>query len=287
MQREGKGENGGLPETITHNLRGSSKDWVRQFYQNESFRQGNNSSIKLYHEIISFSNRDTGKITNEILRDITQKYISLRGETGMFVAAFHTSGRDHQHIHLAVSGLHYKTGQAMRLSKADLLHLRQELQRYQIEKYPQLGHSLPEHGKGLRYKANPEWQMENKKGSSIKSEIAKKVQTLFEQSSSRNEFYAKLEKEELFPYERGSRVGVCYGNTKYRLERLGIDDKQFQDLPVDISEREHALREIQALREERKSQEREIEEDIPDYSEEANDDSEIDRDTDEDLQPGL
>lgn len=262
MLKEGKGENGGKPELMTHNMRGSQqKEWVREFYENEAYRQRQRSNqVYLYHEIISFSNQDTAKISKEMLKDIAEKYISLRGDTGMYIASFHVEGKDHQHIHFCTSGLEYRTGVPLRLSRADLLNVKQELQRYQQERYPELSNSLPKHGRGVGNKSNPEWRAEQRNGTSIKRDIAKRVQSLFEQSKSQNDFYAMLQDEGLYNYERGGKVtGICYGDTKYRFNSLGIDMERLQDLPIEMSETDTAFKEIQSIREEVEAENRELE----------------------------
>ena len=72
------------------------------------------------HEIISFHKDDAKNITLDKLEDIARQYVRERNEKGMFVAVPHFD-KEHYHIHICASGIEYKTGKAMRLSKMDLV----------------------------------------------------------------------------------------------------------------------------------------------------------------------
>lgn len=62
---------------LQHNIKGKTiDDWVQAFEHNEQgriYKRSNN--VKMYHEILSFSNRDIQKITTKTLKDIAKKYI--------------------------------------------------------------------------------------------------------------------------------------------------------------------------------------------------------------------
>lgn len=113
LTKEGKGRDG-KPIVMTHNFKGSTKvKWVKEFMENESFRQHvRKDQIYIYHEIISLSSKENKEMINQkILEDLAEQYINLRGKEGMYIAAFHED-KEHCHIHFAVSGVKYRTGQA-------------------------------------------------------------------------------------------------------------------------------------------------------------------------------
>ena len=59
-------------DVVTHNLKGNSHTWAEQFKRNESFRKvERENSVRMTHEIISFSSLDKGKVTKAMLSDIS------------------------------------------------------------------------------------------------------------------------------------------------------------------------------------------------------------------------
>src|SRR4029077_20694415 len=103
-------------------------------------------SVKLFHEILSWHKDDAKHITLAKMEDMVRKYIQLRNPNGIYTAVPHFD-KDHCHVHICASGVGYKTGKSLRLSKADLQKLKVETQNYQIQKYPELTHSIVNHTK--------------------------------------------------------------------------------------------------------------------------------------------
>lgn len=133
---------------VSHNLKGNDiKEWVRQFQENETFRKCKRvNSVLLTHEIISFHKDDASNITLEKLEDIAHQYVKLRNDKGIFVAVPHFD-KEHYHIHLCVSGIEYRSGKSMRLSKNELKKVKKQIQEYQLSKYPELSKSIVTHDK--------------------------------------------------------------------------------------------------------------------------------------------
>ena len=148
----------GYSFAITHNLKGDSiESWVKQFKANEEYRQHKRAnSVILTHEIISFHKDDAKDISLDKLENMAREYILQRNPNGIYVAVPHFD-KEHYHIHVCASGIEYKTGKALRLAKADLQKLKQKVQQYQIEKYPELDKSIVRHGK----KASPSLPKKN------------------------------------------------------------------------------------------------------------------------------
>jgi len=245
-------------QIFTHNLRSNNSDikgLAKEFLMNESFRNFNRSDqIYLNHEIISFSALDSPKITPDILSDIMEKYVSLRGSNGVYLGAIHVD-KEHIHLHIAVSGLTYRTGKSFYLPKDKLIELKKELQDYQKEKYPELKHSLPKHGGRKEYLTDREWQANKKEGrNSIKEKITPIVQFAFEKAGTQKEFLDLLSKHNLHYYERnGVPTGLVVDETKIRFTRLGISKEQINKLPMDLTEDKKALKEIEKLRQEKEN----------------------------------
>ena len=133
---------------VSHNLKGNDiNEWVKQFKENENYRKlKRQNSVLATHEIISFHKDDASNITLEKLEDMARQYVSIRNGKGMFVAVPHFD-KEHYHIHICASGIEYKSGKAMRLSKMDLQKVKKKIQVYQTERYPELSKSLVNHGK--------------------------------------------------------------------------------------------------------------------------------------------
>lgn len=237
---------------IRHNMRARSiQGFVTAFKENEKHRRHvRNNSVKAYHHIISFSELDKNKIDEGMLKDITQKYISLRGENSLYVGAVHRD-KEHVHIHLVQSGTQYCTGLANRVSKQEFQHMKVKLQEYQKEHYPELANSMPNHKREkTRSKyMNTEKKQNAERGEEQKTALAAFLLTAFERAVSKEAFLDEVIKNGHEPYYRNGKLqGVKYeGEKKFRFTTLGI--RQVMDVVNQKIEKEQAeLKEIQQLR---------------------------------------
>src|ERR1700722_13148521 len=83
----------------TNNLRSNTTaGYTREFIENEAFRKHTRSDqIHLFHEIVSFgADENKELITPEMINDLAQEYMRLRGNTGVMLGAAH---RDKAHVH--------------------------------------------------------------------------------------------------------------------------------------------------------------------------------------------
>jgi hypothetical protein len=134
----------GSPLLIRHNIRGKRiEEIIAEFKANESRRIHKRSNQPIiHHTIISFNSLDSHCITDQMLMDIAKKYISYK-KNNLYIGAIHKDRR-HLHIHIACSATQL-SGLANRISKYEFEVLKVNLQEYQLEKYPNLIHSLPKH----------------------------------------------------------------------------------------------------------------------------------------------
>jgi len=211
-----------------HNLKGNRvEDWVKQFEENEAFRiHKRTGNTILTHEIISFNTEDSPYIDVEMMRDFTKKYIEYRGLRGMYIAVPHFD-TDNFHIHLCCSGVEYRTGKAMRLSHKEFQSLKIRMQEYQMQKYPQLQHSIVRHGRGKTHQKDREYQAQKRSGQASKrTRIKEKVRDISLRADSPDQFINLLENQDLKPYYRGRKLtGVISGKRKYRFKTLGVRDE--------------------------------------------------------------
>ncbi len=235
---------------ITHNLKGNGiEEWDRQFCQNESYRLNHRKdSIMATHEIISFSKADAKNISIEKMEDLSREYIRQRNPNGMYIAVPHFD-KEHYHIHLCVSGIEYRTGKGMRLGKKELRILKQKLQQYQIEKYPELSKSVVKHGVRPKEPAlsDGEYQYKMRTGRATNREqLAAMLDSCYKSATSKDDFFSRLNERGLATYIRGGKTyGVVHENKKYRFKGLGFTDKSIEDLDRAIKRSE----ELNKLRE--------------------------------------
>jgi hypothetical protein len=233
---------------VTHNIKGNSIDeWVEQFKTNEENRQHKRiNSILASHEIISFHRDDATNITLDKLEDIARQYLRERNINGMYVAVPHFD-KDHYHIHICASGIEYKTGSTMRLSKASLQRLKTNIQDYQRAKYPELSKSLVNHGNEKKAYAlsDKEYNYKLRTGRATDKEtIIGIMKTCYKKAVSKNEFYNLLKECGLTTYVRGGKVsGIVFNNKKFRIKRLGFTEERLQELDIYFN-RDKALSKI-------------------------------------------
>jgi len=220
---------------ITHNLKGDSIDeWTKQFKANEKYRQHKRAnSVILTHEILSW-HKDEKDISLGKLENMAREYIQKRNPNGMYVAVPHFD-KDHYHVHLCCSGIEYRTGKAMRLAKKDLQVLKQNVQQYQLDKYPELSKSVVNHGKQKKeyaLSAEKEYQYQQRTGRATdKEQVIGMLKTCYKKANSKEDFFDMLKVTGLKPYVRGGRIsGVIFSERKFRLKTLGFTENRIEEL---------------------------------------------------------
>src|ERR1700733_9647885 len=110
---------------ITHNVKGNSlKSWKDQFAENDTYRKRKRKdAVFVTHEVLSWHRDDAKDLTLEKMQAMTREYIKLRNPNGMYIAVPHFD-KDHYHVHICASGVEYRTGKALRLSKMQLLKMK-------------------------------------------------------------------------------------------------------------------------------------------------------------------
>ncbi|NVN95463.1 MAG: relaxase/mobilization nuclease domain-containing protein [Bacteroidetes bacterium] len=225
---------------VSHNLKGNDiNEWIKQYQDNEQYRRLKRvNSVLLTHEIISFHKDDATNISLEKLEDIARQYIRQRNINGMYVAVPHFD-KEHYHIHICASGIEYRTGKAMRLSKTELLSVKKEIQNYQIEKYPELSKSLVNHGNEKKEYAlsDKEYKYKERTGrASDKEQLIGMMKTCYKKADSKDDFYENLKACGLTTYIRGGKIsGIVFNDKKFRINRLGFTDERLEELNKSIN----------------------------------------------------
>lgn len=219
---------------ITHNLKGKKIDrLVPQFLENEKFRKRRRKdSVILTHEIISFHKEDSENIDIEKLEEIAREYIQQRNSKGLYVAVPHFD-KEHYHIHICASGVEYRYGNSLRMTKAGFQKLKKDIQNFQIERFPEISKSLVAHGrKGKSQQTEKEYQQKLRTGRATKKENVREIiETCLKTAKSKNELYTKLNESGLETYKRNGKItGVILDKMKFRLARLGFTNERLEDL---------------------------------------------------------
>ena len=244
------------PIVIRHNVRTRTIDkMAKEFDKNESYRLRKRiDNVKVYHTILSFSNKDKELITEKMIKDIARQYMKLREDKNLFVGTAHFD-KDHIHIHLVMSGTKYLTGESNRLSRAQFHQLKLSMDAYQRKKYPELIHSLPMHGRSKEKLAEKNIQVNRAGGRlSQKETLMKTLESVYAKSKSLDDFLAKLRSKGHEPYYRGKDKrlqGIKFeGDRKFRLTTIGYLEKVAQLSARQLKE-EKTLSELRDLRESR------------------------------------
>jgi hypothetical protein len=212
---------------LTHNLKGQGIDeWVKEINENETYRKHKRkNNIFLTQEIISFHRGDSKNITLKKMQNMAREYLRMRNPNGIYVAVPHFD-KNHWHIHIIAASLEFRTGKSLRMSRQELADLKKNIQTYQIQKYRELVKSVVRHGRKSRSRiTDKEYEYKARTGKQTKrEEVLALIKSCSLNTPSQEEFFARLQRVQATPYERGRQItGIIYDNKKYRFKRLGID----------------------------------------------------------------
>ena len=225
LDREGKSF------VILHNVRGKGiEEWVKQFKKNEEYRMHKRKNqIYLTQEIISFHNEE--HVSLEKMEDIATEYMRQRNPNGMYLAVPHFDKQ--YHIHICAAAIEYRTGKTLRMSKGQFQKLKQNIQQYQLEKYPELSKSIVRHGsKNLLALSDKEFQLKLRTGRETnKEKLIGILKTCYKKANSKESFFELAHDCGLEIYSRGGRIsGVHFANKKFRFKRIGFTEERLNEL---------------------------------------------------------
>lgn len=208
----------------------------QQFLSNEELRLNRRkNNVMLYMDILSFHPEDAQRLNNEKLYQITLKYLSLRAPKSIAVATVHRNEKDHTHIHVCFSGVEYKTGKSIRISKEDFKQkVKLPMEKFQQEVFPELTLSKIRHEKSAslkkEQKKESEKLLEANGGLSEKQQILKILEAIFKTANSEQDFYEKLESKGIKLYTRNGKITGIQGKRKFRFKVLGYTSEILQSL---------------------------------------------------------
>lgn len=228
-------------QAILHNLR-SAFDYLPQieaeFLENaRHIRNQPKNGVVLYHEVLAIAEADREMVTEEMLIDLAREYLRRRAPNALAYAKaqFDTAS---PHVHILISGNLIESKRKLRLERNDFERVKREMEIYQIEKYPQLEHSVVyrkqqhkahdrpaltqgEHERIRRLKDQAS------KPPTLKEEARERLKACLTAAQSEEHLIELLNAAQLAPYVRGKTPGVTDTRTgrKYRLNTLGLDQE--------------------------------------------------------------
>lgn len=233
------------PFVIKQNMRTRSiNGYVKELEKNEEGRiRKSVNQVAAYHTILSWSPKDAHLMSDQMLKEIAGHYMQLRGDNIMIVGTKH-SDKGHLHLHLAESATQLN-GKSSRLSKQQFATIKQQLQEFQKERYPDLFNSLPQHGKGKNLGKEELKNIKRHERSSYNDKLIQLIETNARSCSSLKELESSLAKEKVQTYySSGKLTGLEYEGMKFRFSRLGVEE-----MIKEISLREtRNVKELQSLR---------------------------------------
>lgn len=135
-----------LPQwVLLHNIDASpisQAEIIKAFKDNDQYRRKRANGIAMYHEVISFSDKDRATIIRNpyIMEEIAWQYITRR-TNGLALAYPHYDTRS-PHIHILMSANELQSKKSVRISKKRFQEIKQEMERLMIDRFPQLSHSV-------------------------------------------------------------------------------------------------------------------------------------------------
>ena len=233
---------------IHHNFQADDLEGViRAFKENDTYRARRKGGVVLQHHILSFHPDDS--IGLEAAHDLAQKWLEIRNEEGLCFARAHVDN-DHFHVHMLISGNKWRSPKSTMINKkVDFIDHHVALEAYQLEKYPELKHSLVkirQRNKTKSRETEGEKHIRKREKHTRKEQIHQMVQESWAQSYQSKEFYQKLANHGLELYEyRGQLRGVLDGSKKYKFSTLGLDVSLIQALDDEKTWRKKELDRMQ------------------------------------------
>lgn len=215
-----------------HNLPASRSDpesVARQLEENAKLLRRRRNGNVLYHEILSFSLVDGGRIDLAIAESVTRRYLELRAPYALAAARTHFN-TSCPHVHMVISANELGSTDRLRITKGRFETIKLQLTSFVRERFPQLERS----GEDLRggnaprdSRAEQERRRRGEVRPSRKQVLRDQVAAVLSAALSGEDCYRRLLAIGLRLYKHGSSIGIEEATTstrrRYRLKTLGLD----------------------------------------------------------------
>jgi len=209
-------------------------DIEKEFLRNASHAAKRKNGNYLYHEILSITKAQKldDKKQKEILRDIAYEYAKSRASENLIFGTLHDDHDNHLHYHLLISANASGESKKTRLTKAQFDKIKKELESRVLKRYPELEQTVVINKEAGEKLSNKGAEQKRRTGKTPeRDQLKTKLQDIFSQCDTKEDFFADLNKAGLEFYLRGKTMGVKDLATErnHRLKTLGML-KNFQDL---------------------------------------------------------
>lgn len=242
----------------------------KDFLDNYKYQSKRKNSTAIYHEILAISKEDANVITKDMLQDLMNKYIELRGLKNAIVLA---KSHHNQHIHFMISGNELCSKKRLRMSQTQMKKLLIDFERYHLEKYPEIIYSTVHTNKSQELKRDikkensnrrkeKEYQLKlrlpnEKTQKEIVSEMVQKLMLNVNNFSQFTKEIKAIETLKIYTY-RSKIKGVLYLNRKYRFSTLNIPKEKIIQLEA-IQKRLNQISLIEETYQKQRNQNKELE----------------------------
>lgn len=237
---------------VFHNVLSTSlKKIVWEFRNNyQIFARKRSNGNKAIHIILSMSPLDYDKMTVEKMDDIVQTYLEKAYPHALAFGSHHQHEK-HFHSHIMVSPNELMSKTSTRLSKQDLRAIHLEMLGYIRENHPELSTDIDKENWGRKLHSEKAYYKE-KRNPNLKltrAELSEKVQELFRQSESSQQFFNLLKEQGYTTYNLKDKVQGVFWNDgtsekKMRFARLGIEKEKF----LELDKQADRLKELEEIR---------------------------------------
>lgn len=224
-------ENAGQMFDIHHNLYGQNQsELVQEFRTNSEFLKKHKKGVVLYHEILSITKAQ--EISNaqqkQILRSITENYISQRAPNNLAFAALHDNKKHNLHYHIVISSNEVNSSKRVRLSIGKFNRIKRDLENSVLQQFPELEQETAIGKKSQVKQTHSAARLQHRTGALPKKQkLTQILNTIFKSANSQTDLEDQLKSEGLETYVRGKHIGVKFIETgrKHRLKTLGLEDE--------------------------------------------------------------
>ncbi len=220
---------------FTHNFIRQNRDGIlAEFHRNAQLLRQRKGANYLYHEIISItrSQQISEEKQKEILHEFITQYVQSRARDCLVFGGLHDEKDTNIHFHLMISSNRLNESSRYRLSKHQFDQIKQGLETYVLQKFPELEQAqliTKERTRGNSNNKEQELKRRTQQPSQ-KDRVKEKLRDIFHSAASKQEFFTLLDEHDFNIYLRGQQVGVQENKSgrKHRLSTLGID-AEFQE----------------------------------------------------------
>jgi len=222
---------------IRYNLLGRDRERIRdEFERNAEHMAKRKNGVFMYHEIISIT-RARGidlETQKQRLYEIAQEYVAARAPRNLCYGGLHDD-KDHSlHYHLMISANATNETKRHRLSKAQFRTIQISLERYVMEKYPELEQTVAIEKTAEARIPKTETEIKRRGGKTTRrEEVRSRIDEALEHSRDKNSFLSELEARGFELYVRGKNIGVIDRETGKRHRVKTLD----AELPARLQER--------------------------------------------------